>query len=686
MKFKIFLLILILGAGAAVLFFIFGRPARDEGDLSFPPATTIPSPQAKKCGQCHGDPFQDWQNSQHAKANQVWSEAIEVPTAEGGRQRFQPAMQIGLDPLIQFLIPTESGRFQVLDWAWDPEQKEYFYVFEDQRQPGEWGHWRGRGMNWNSQCAVCHMTGFKKNYDISADAYRSTWHEMGISCAQCHGTMADHPKKLTNTQIADNCASCHSRREELQGGFSPGDAYSDFFLMMLPDHPDLFYPDGQVKGEVFEANSFRLSRMAHQGVTCLDCHDPHTGKLTQPVANNQLCLSCHTSPGLRGAPIIEPTTHSHHPEESAGNRCVECHMPAKTFMVRDRRRDHGFTIPDPILTEELGIPNACNSCHQDRSPRWAAGVVQRWYGKEMNRRSRMRTRLLARAQKGESEVLPKLLELARKEDISAWRATLILHLAPWVGEAKVQTYLHEVLKDKSPLVRAAAVRVLNGGPVDENLMNSLLRDPSRLVRLDVVWGQAIRGVVAAERNRELLEYLDFHADQPVGALKKGQLALAGKKFDEAMEWIGKAIAWDPGSAYPQYLMGRALYATGLLEKSRGFFEQALKLDPENAEYRYNLALLLAELGDIPGSRKNLEQTVQLNPDFGRAWFNLGLAYLKEKQLEQAIQALERAEQLMPQSPAPPEVLADVYRRQGNRAKSYEKFQRARSLKAKQNSP
>ncbi|MDX1387139.1 MAG: tetratricopeptide repeat protein, partial [bacterium] len=660
MNSKKLLFIGLLGVALAAGLFLFWWQLGEKKDASFPQATTIPSPQAQKCSQCHRDQFKDWKDSQHARANQVWNKPIEVSTPDGRTQSFHPSMQIGLDPLIQFLIDTGSGKFQALDWAWDPKQEEYFYVFEEERQAGEWGHWQGRGMNWNSQCAACHMTGFHKNYDMATDSYQSTWKEMGISCAQCHGGMKDHPKKLSAAQIADNCASCHSRREELQGGFAPGDPYSDFFRMMLPDHADLFYPDGQVKGEVFEANAFRLSRMAHQGVTCLDCHNPHSGKLTQPVKNNQLCLSCHLSPGLRGAPLISPVAHSHHPPESPGNQCVECHMPANAFMVRDLRRDHGFTVPDPRLTVELGIPNACTSCHQDRSPPWAAGWVERWYGKDMNRRTRRRTRLLVRAQQGEAKVWPDLLELAQKEEIPAWRATLLIHLAPWVGEEQVQKYLHQALADPSPLVRAAAVRVLNDGPGNEELLAPLLQDPSRLVRLDVAWGMAIRGAKPPEHDRELLEYLNFHSDQPVGALKQGQLALAQEKFKEAIKWIGQAIAWDPGSAYPQYLMGRALYATGMLEKSRGYFEAAIQLDPENFDYTYHLALLLAELGDLPASRKNLERTVKLNPGFGRAWYNLGLAYLKEEQLDQAIRALELAETLLPQSPGPPQVLADLY--------------------------
>lgn len=33
--------------------------------------------------------------------------------------------------------------------------------------------------------------------------------------------------------------------------------------------------------------------MGKAGVTCLDCHDPHTGTLKLPQEDNTLCLRCH---------------------------------------------------------------------------------------------------------------------------------------------------------------------------------------------------------------------------------------------------------------------------------------------------------------------------------------------------------------------------------------------------------
>ena len=30
----------------------------------------------------------------------------------------------------------------------------------------------------------------------------------------------------------------------------------------------------------------------------------------------------------------------------------------------------------------MGTPNACNDCHRDKSPEWAAAAIEHWYGPE----------------------------------------------------------------------------------------------------------------------------------------------------------------------------------------------------------------------------------------------------------------------------------------------------------------
>ena len=145
----------------------------------------------------------------------------------------------------------------------------------------------------------------------------------------------------------------------------------DHYRPALLDEP-LYYADGQQRGEVYNWGSFLQSKMHAKGVTCSDCHEPHSGKLR--AEGNALCSTCHL------ASKYDTTEHHHHTPASAGAACVACHMPSATYMVVDPRHDHSLRVPRPDLSVTLGTPNACNSCHTKQDARWAATRVNAWYG------------------------------------------------------------------------------------------------------------------------------------------------------------------------------------------------------------------------------------------------------------------------------------------------------------------
>ncbi len=83
----------------------------------------------------------------------------------------------------------------------------------------------------------------------------------------------------------------------------------------MVDGSDLYYPDGQVrwrKNTLYA--SFLGSRMHDRGVTCTDCHQPHSAKPLFP--GNFLCLRCHNG-SYTNAPVIDPVAHSHHQKQQA---------------------------------------------------------------------------------------------------------------------------------------------------------------------------------------------------------------------------------------------------------------------------------------------------------------------------------------------------------------------------------
>jgi predicted CXXCH cytochrome family protein len=583
------------------------------------------------------------------------------------------------------LIPFPGGRWQATELALDPVKNEWFNVYgNEDRRSDEWGAWMNRGMNWNSNCAFCHMTGFQKRYDIKSDTYHSEWRDMGVSCSQCHGEMPGHearyaeaakrpnapkpsptPALRTPEQTMHNCAGCHSRREELTGSFRPGESYTDHFRLTLPESPMMYYPDGQIRDEVFVYASFRLSKMGHRGLTCAHCHDPHSGRPLMPAADNTLCLSCHQT-GVMNARIIDPLAHGHHAGGSKGNSCVECHMSFTTYMRRDPRRDHGFITPDPLLTKELGIPNSCSKCHTDKSVDWAVEWAGRWYGAAMDRPERTRTRTIDRAQKGDPTAVADLVTLARKEPNALWRATLLALASPnAASDSGVRSLARDFLADRDPDVRAAAVRALAPMPDQASAIEPLLDDPSRLVRLDAAW--ALRGNLGSRptNRRELMGYLENSADQPAGAVKLGQLAYSQGKFDETFSWYRKALDWDKYSAPIYRDLAMIQNARNEPRAALATLAEGRRRCPNDPQIAFLQGLLLAETGEIACAETAFRAATELEPNFARAWYNLGLLHAGQERLEQAATELARAAQADPSNADYPFALATVELRRDN---------------------
>lgn len=662
--------------------------------------------EAASCRDCHWDVYADWALSQHARANRPLDAELDSPAfvpervhahgsftsafrrvngsmqmqtagPDGRPHVFHPEFVLAIEPLRQMVIPFPGGRYQATEMAYDPGQGDWFNVYGDEdRQPHEWGFWTNQGMNWNTQCAYCHMTGLRKNYDPDSDTYETTWIDHGISCRQCHGDMNDHadayarggqpaPMILSTNQVMHTCATCHSRREEMSDQFAPGDDFHDHFRPTLPDSLGIYYADGQVRDEDYEYVSFLLSTMHHAGISCLDCHNPHSGRLRLPVDNNALCMSCHTPPGIRGATPIVPTAHSFHAPGSTGNRCVECHMPTTVYMQRDPRRDHGFTSPDPLLTRELGIPNACNRCHQEKTTDWAVYWAEAWYGERLDRPRRERTRLIAALERGDRPPLEDIVRVTQAQEIPAWRATLLGLLRFYADEPAAHDLLREALPHPDPLIRSAAVRVLAESPASASAIRPMLQDPTRLVRMDAAWGLRSGLARGGPEYGELMEYLRHVSDQPGGVVRLSELALEEGRLDDAEGWIRRLLRWEPRNAFGHHAMARVLSIRGRLRDAIAAMNRAAAYEPANPEHAFGLALLHAEAGDLPRTESLLRSVVRTDPQFHRAWYNLGLALAEQDNLDEAIRALTRAEQIAPGTADYPYARATLHLRLGD---------------------
>jgi predicted CXXCH cytochrome family protein len=249
-------------------------------------------------------------------------------------------------------------------------------------------------------CDGCHSV----NYDITTKAVK----EWNVGCERCHGPGSEHaanpnrtnivnPAKLDFVRANDTCIQCHSQGQPLKNpiegqyydwpvGFHQGLNLKDYWKLeehKLGETNFMHFADGTAHKNRMQGNDFVQSLMYRRGVTCFSCHDVHgtsnNADLIKPV--NQLCLSCHgpASPNGPHTPTIE--AHTHHRPESAGSECVSCHMPKIETTIADINvRSHTFNFITPEMTDQYKIPNACTSCHADKTTEWARESLKGWSG------------------------------------------------------------------------------------------------------------------------------------------------------------------------------------------------------------------------------------------------------------------------------------------------------------------
>jgi predicted CXXCH cytochrome family protein len=631
---------------------------------------------------------------------------VETDDANGALREFEIAYTFGFHPLQQYLVPFPNGRYQALNIVWDSRPRadggqRWMHLYPEHDDPADGDgpvthddpvHWTGSFQNWNSRCAACHSTGLEKNYSAASDGYRTSWQEVNVACEACHGPAGAHlawasaggkdtqaatgagPHKgfafsladrgafgpsgtaATNTRQRldgrrpltqlETCAACHSRRSEMESG-KPGDRYDDHHQLALLE-PGLYFADGQVRDEVYVYGSFLQSRMHAAGVVCSNCHEPHSGKVI--ADDNRLCTQCHAEA------TFDRPAHHHHAEGSAGAACVNCHMPARSYMVVDDRRDHSFRVPEPRLTAELGIPNACNGCHRDRDAGWAQQALSEW-GVANDLRA-THAPLLAAAWSGRPEALPGLLSLAADPARPAiLRASAALGLGAFPSGEALQG-LAQLLGAEDALVRAAAVRALDSLPLQQRypLLHGLAGDPSRSVRLAAarqLAGVAPDGLPQDEAQalaallHEYLESMQHNADLPEGQMNLGlyyanigdpvaaeqayrralklspafvpallnlaDLYRANGLDQQAGPLLQRAIDRAPAAAAPQHAMGLLLVRQGNLDAALGHLERATALEPDNARYAYVYGVGLWEAGRSEAAIATLEAALAVHP-------------------------------------------------------------------------
>jgi tetratricopeptide (TPR) repeat protein len=638
----------------------------------------------------------------------------------GELEDFEVKYVFGVEPLQQYMVEFDRGddlsedeiaRLQVLRISWDTVRKRWFYLrppdVDDKLEPDDPLHWTGIAQRWQTMCADCHSTDLKRNFDLQTMRYHTTFSEIDVSCEACHGPGSLHIELAKNKSLfwdrnyghglarlkgkdpepqLQTCAPCHSRRGVLEANFMAGDPFCDHFsLELLRD--DTYFADGQIKDEVYVYGSFIQSKMYHKGIRCTDCHDPHSLKLKR--TGNQTCTSCHQ----HAAGKYDAPSHHHHTPGTPGAMCVNCHMPERTYMAVDPRRDHSLRVPRPDLSVKLGTPNACSGCHVadqleslddplrgslgeyadwidaaaegneqvasaiERTDQWCEDACVTWYGDYRKTPAHFAEPILAFRNLGsdpdqQKQAIIDLLRLAVMSDDLAppiARASALGELAA-AGVTTVTKTAKQIVDNprEHPIVRAAAINLFIG-PMNEARARAVVRallphidDESRLVRSEaarvLVASGAYQTLRGSEKSRvdlamrEVRDALMAASDRSGAHMGWAMLCEGQGRYDQAVEAYETAMKVEPGATGPRTNLAALL--EGLAGQSQ---------PPQAAELMKRVAQLRA--GELP----LLARDAGLAPDNAQIQYRYGLALYLAGNMEDAMRQLNRAVKLTPEN-------------------------------------
>ena len=674
---------------------------------------------AKACQSCHQEQTQQWLESDHFKAmaeasadtvlgdfsglvvdfkgdkNRFYKkeEAFYVDTMglSGKTEAFKVLYTFGHYPLQQYLVDIGNGHLQALNTAWDSRPKEvggqrwYHLQPNEDITPENPFFWAGHFQNWNGRCAECHSTELIKNYSPADNSYNTTWSDINVACEACHGPGKQHvdlaragrfeagykaeesglayvspealewtyakgdpianPKGTPTTAHIDMCGGCHSRRSPVQ---SPNEisGYHDKYRLQALDQ-GLYFADGQIEDEVYVLGSFLQSKMHAQGVTCMNCHNPHSGKLI--AEPNQVCAQCH-QPATFDTP-----QHHLHAKGTEGAQCVNCHMPERTYMGVDDRRDHSFTIPNPRLSIEAGVPNACVGCHQGKDNAWALKALEEAGKKpaevhwaQLNARTQMLD-LLAIQPLAAAVNDPTLAPIIR--------TTLGEQLANFPSRLALDAAI-KALQDPSPLVRRAGVTALAAADPQTRWesLQALFKDPVRSVRFEVAISLAdlYPQLPPAQQKQlqslidECKQSLDYTADFPSTQVAYASLALRLGEPDTARKHYEQALRIAP--SYVPALMNLADFyrAQGVIDKERPLLLKALAAAPESASVQHAVGLHYVRQKNYEQALPYLKAATAESPDSSpRFSYVYAVALDSLGQTKAAIRALQQSDKRWP---------------------------------------
>jgi Tfp pilus assembly protein PilF len=639
---------------------------------------------SSQCKPCHLAFYKKWSTSHHGSAMQPVTPAflrehltpqaapikigdsqyqVKLTDTEGyveeqgpkGTRKLPMLHAMGGKNTFYLLTPFDRGRLQVLPLAYDINEKRWYdtaasgvrmHVGQAPEAPL---HWTDPAFTFNTSCYGCHVSQLRVNYDLATDTYHSVWNEPGINCESCHGPGQPHlalfknpPAKrpddigilkitsLTPAERNETCAGCHSKMSPISPGYQPKQRFFDHYDLVAYESED-FYPDGRDLGENYTYNSWMRSPCLKDAkFDCIHCHTS-SGRYKFATENpNGACLPCHQDK------VANVQAHSHHKPDSAGAKCIACHMPKTRFAAMERS-DHSMLPPTPATTLKYHSPNACNLCHKDRDAAWADAAVRKWHKNDYQKPVLERAALIDAARRRDWKQLPAMLAYVGRKDVDPiYRVSLIRLLAGCPDNRKWAPLL-EAAKDPSPLVRAAAVNALEGDPGPE-VREAILRaaqDDYRLVRVRAaaLLARYPQNAITEKAQAEYLAALKSRPDDFTAHTNLGNYELDRGNTDAAIRSFETAIKLRPDSTITLVNASIAYSRANRPADADRVLTEALKIAPDNGAANFNRGLLLAEQGKTQEAQTYLRKALAAPDTAPAAAFNLCVMTIQENRKE-----------------------------------------------------
>lgn len=350
---------------------------------------------------------------------------IKLSYPDGRVEDNEIARTVGSRRIEQY-VTKRAGQYFRLPVAYDIERKRWMSLNGSFFYP-DGDNFDQHLAQWDTNCVFCHNVKAQPNFNFQTRRADTEVAELGIACGACHGQGAEHAEQAASpwrramwhmglskdTRIVDPlkidsdrammiCGHCHGQRvpeptdrirdimskgdpfdagEDLSKFYKPVDAHTTIGSLSFASR---FWADGSPRLTAYEYQGILSSKCFIDGkpgnrINCLSCHTMHEGdirgQITEEKRTNIACTQCHTQ--LADGPAL--SAHTKHLTGSTGSSCYSCHMPEVVSGVMSFHNTHKITVPDPVLTLEKNVPNACNQCHVDKSLNWTLAEVKRMW-------------------------------------------------------------------------------------------------------------------------------------------------------------------------------------------------------------------------------------------------------------------------------------------------------------------